>query len=82
MAAQTKAERQAANRMAHFQERQAERAARGARGLTESWMDRCRSIAGRYEQAARAAGKDPGEADAAWNDLSRTLAVWAERYSE
>ncbi|MCG5121607.1 hypothetical protein ACWGS5_13625 [Streptomyces albidoflavus] len=79
MAAQTKAERTAANRLAHYQDRQAERAARGARGLTESWMEECRAIAVRYEQAARAAGKDP---DAAWHDLSRTLSVWADRYSE
>ncbi|MEW1926370.1 hypothetical protein [Streptomyces sp. NPDC088360] len=79
MAAQTKEERQAANRLAHFQQREAERAARGPRGLAESWIERARAIAATRERAARAAGKDPA---AAWNDLARTVSTWVSRYEE
>ncbi|MFD9453424.1 hypothetical protein ACFWBC_10080 [Streptomyces sp. NPDC059985] len=61
----------AANRLAHFEKRQAERAARGPRGLAESWMERARAIA-----AAREASGD----SEAWNDLSRTIATWVSRY--
>lgn len=77
MAAQTKAERSAANRLAHFERRQAERAARGPRGLTESWIERARAVAAARERAAREAGGDP---DAAWNDLSLTVSNWVSRY--
>ncbi|MFD4764267.1 hypothetical protein ACFWOJ_37265 [Streptomyces sp. NPDC058439] len=79
MAVQTKAERQAANRLAHFEKRQAERAARGPRGLAESWMERARALAATQEKAAREAGKDP---EAVWNDLSRTIANWVARYEQ
>lgn len=71
MAAQTKAERTAANRLAHFEQRQAERAARGPRGLAESWMERARAVAAGREKA--------GDAEA-WNDLSRTISHWVSRY--
>ncbi|MEV8347144.1 hypothetical protein [Streptomyces niveus] len=71
MAAQTKAERQTANRLAHFQKRQAERADRGPRGLAESWMERARAIAATRE-------KDGDEE--VWNDLSRSIAAWVARY--
>ncbi|PBC72394.1 hypothetical protein BX261_7268 [Streptomyces sp. 2321.6] len=78
MAAQTKAERTAANRMAHFEKREAERRSRGPRGLAESWMERARAIAAAHETAARAAGgEDPA---AAWNDLARTISTWVSRY--
>ncbi|MFE7365920.1 hypothetical protein [[Kitasatospora] papulosa] len=73
MAAQTKAERQAANRLAHFQKRQAERAARGPRGLAESWMERARAIAATREKSGD---------EEAWNDLSRTIANWVARYEQ
>ena len=71
MAAQTKAERQAANRRAHFEQRQAERAARGPRGLAESWMERARAIAATREKN--------GDEDV-WNDLARTVSTWVSRY--
>ncbi|MFK0231405.1 hypothetical protein ACIQUL_37195 [Streptomyces sp. NPDC090303] len=73
MAAQTKAERQAANRRAHFEQRQAERAARGPRGLAESWMERARAVAATREKA--------GDEDV-WNDLSRSIANWVSRYEQ
>lgn len=71
MAAQTKAERQRANRLAHFEKRQAERAKRGPRGLAESWLERARAIAAEREEAG-----DPE----AWNDLARTVSTWVSRY--
>ncbi|WP_330335777.1 hypothetical protein OHS33_39280 (plasmid) [Streptomyces sp. NBC_00536] len=71
MGAQTKAERTAANRLAHFEKRQADRATRGPRGLAESWMERARAVA-----SAREANGDPE----AWNDLARTIATWVSRY--
>lgn len=71
MAAQTKAERQAANRLAHFEKRQKERAARGPRGLAESWIERARAVAAKRE-------KD-GDGEA-WNDLARTVSAWVSRY--
>ncbi|MGW3200090.1 hypothetical protein ACWDBD_37100 [Streptomyces sp. NPDC001118] len=77
MAVPTKAERTAANRLAHFEKRQAERAARGPRGLAESWIERARAVAVRREEATRAAGEDP---EAVWNDLARTIANWVSRY--
>jgi hypothetical protein len=77
VAAQTKAERRAANRLAHFEKRQKERAARGPRGLAESWIERARAIAADHEAAARAAGQDPA---AVWNDLARTVSTWVSRY--
>jgi hypothetical protein len=73
MAAQTKAERRAANRLAHFEQRQAERAARGPRGLAESWMERARAIAATREKS--------GDEDV-WNDLSRTISTWVSRYEQ
>ncbi|KUJ66551.1 MULTISPECIES: hypothetical protein [Streptomyces] len=73
MAAQTKAERQAANRRAHFEKRQAERAGRGPRGLAESWMERARSVA---------ATREEGGDEEVWNDLSRTIANWVARYEQ
>lgn len=73
MAAQTKAERQAANRLAHFERRQAERAARGPRGLAESWMERARAVAATREKAGD---------EEVWNDLSRSLAKWVSRYEQ
>lgn len=79
MAAQTKAERTAANRLAFFEQRQAERAGRGPRGLAESWWERARVVAVEREAAARAAGEDPA---AAWNDLAQTIAVWVSRYEQ
>ncbi|MEU6965067.1 hypothetical protein [Streptomyces chrestomyceticus] len=71
MAAQTKAERAALNRLAHFEKREAEREKRGPRGRAESWAERARSIAAQRERAG-----DPE----AWNDLARTLATWCSRY--
>jgi hypothetical protein len=71
VAAQTKAERRAANQLAHFQKRQEERAARGPRGLAESWMERARAVAAKRE-------KD-GDSEA-WNDLARTISTWVSRY--
>ncbi|MFH8520250.1 hypothetical protein ACH4CE_35305 [Streptomyces gelaticus] len=79
MAVQPKAERQAANRLAHFEKRQAERAARGPRGLAESWMERARAVAAKREAAARAAGEDP---ETVWNDLALTVSTWVTRYEE
>ncbi|MYW34456.1 hypothetical protein [Streptomyces sp. SID2119] len=73
MAAQTKAERRAANQRAHFEQRQAERAARGPRGLAESWMERARAIAATRETN--------GDEDV-WNDLARTMATWVSRYEK
>ncbi|MFF9483004.1 hypothetical protein [Streptomyces sp. NPDC014733] len=73
MAAQTKAERQAANRRAHFEKRQAERAARGPRGLAESWMERARAVAATREKSGD---------DEVWNDLARTISVWVSRYEQ
>ncbi|MDH6545891.1 hypothetical protein [Streptomyces sp. SPB4] len=73
MAAQSKAERTAANRLAHFERRQAERASRGPRGLAESWIERARAIA-----ADREKNGDPE----AWNDFARTVAVWVSRYEQ
>ncbi|MFK0203473.1 hypothetical protein [Streptomyces lavendulae] len=73
MAAQTKAERIAANRLAHFERRQAERASRGPRGLAESWIERARAIAANREKHG-----DPE----AWNDLARTISVWVSRYEQ
>jgi hypothetical protein len=74
---QTKAERQAANRLAHFERRQKEREARGPRGLAESWIERARAIAADRETAASQAGDDPA---AAWNDLALTVSNWVARY--
>ncbi|PJE97151.1 hypothetical protein CUT44_14320 [Streptomyces carminius] len=71
MAAQTKAERRAANRLAHFEERQKERAKRGPRGLAESWIERARAVAADRERN--------GDLEA-WNDLSRAVAAWVGRY--
>jgi hypothetical protein len=71
VAAQTKAERTAANRLAHFERRQAERAARGPRGLAESWIERARAIA---------AGREKNGDSEAWNDLARTISTWVSRY--
>jgi hypothetical protein len=71
VAVPTKAERTAANRLAHFEKRQAERAARGPRGLAESWMERARAVAANREKA--------GDAEA-WNDLARTISTWVSRY--
>ncbi|MEU9535879.1 hypothetical protein AB0D00_26670 [Streptomyces sp. NPDC048213] len=71
MAVQTKAERRALNQRAHFEQRQAERAARGPRGLAESWIERARAIAATRE-------KD-GDEDV-WNDLARTVSTWVSRY--
>jgi hypothetical protein len=71
MSAQTKAELTAANRLAHFEKRQKERAARGPRGLAESWIERARAIASAREEAG-----DPE----AWNDLARTVSNWVSRY--
>lgn len=79
MTAQTKAQRTAANRLAHFEKRQAERAARGPRGLAESWIERARAIAAAREAAAREAGEDP---EVVWNDLARTVSTWVGRYEE
>ncbi|MCQ1582308.1 hypothetical protein ACFC36_35885 [Streptomyces rubiginosohelvolus] len=73
MAAQTKAERRAANQRAHFEQRQAERAARGPRGLAESWMERARAIAATRETN--------GDEDV-WNDLARTMSTWVSRYEQ
>ncbi|MFD8822108.1 hypothetical protein ACFV1C_07090 [Streptomyces sp. NPDC059605] len=73
MAAQTKAERQAANRRAHFEKRQTERAGRGPRGLAESWMERARAVA---------ATREKGGDEEVWNDLSRTISVWVSRYEQ
>lgn len=73
MAVQTKAERQAANRLAHFEKRQAERAARGPRGLAESWMERARAVA---------ATREKGGDEDVWNDLSRSIAKWVARYEQ
>ncbi|MEW2312408.1 hypothetical protein AB0918_27880 [Streptomyces sp. NPDC006864] len=73
MAAQTKAERRAENQRAHFEQRQAERAARGPRGLAESWMERARAIAATRETN--------GDEDV-WNDLARTMATWVSRYEQ
>ncbi|MFJ6889840.1 hypothetical protein ACIQRC_34040 [Streptomyces californicus] len=73
MAVQTKAERRAANRREHFERRQAERAARGPRGLAESWMERARAIAATRETN--------GDEDV-WNDLARTIATWVSRYEQ
>ncbi|MFJ5820125.1 hypothetical protein ACIQGT_40500 [Streptomyces sp. NPDC093108] len=73
MAAQTKAERQAANRRAHFEKRQAERAERGPRGLAESWMERARAVA---------ATREKGGDEEVWNDLSRAMANWVSRYEQ
>ncbi|MFJ2589737.1 hypothetical protein [Streptomyces sp. NPDC087538] len=75
----TKAERRAANQLAHFQQRQEARAARGPRGLAESWMERARAVAVAREAAARAAGEDP---ETVWNDLARTVSTWVSRYEE
>ncbi|MFI5621490.1 hypothetical protein [Streptomyces sp. NPDC051567] len=71
MAAQTKAERTALNRRAHFERRQAEAAGRGQRGLAELWMERARAVA-----AARERGGD----NEAWSDLARSMAAWVARY--
>lgn len=80
MAAQSKAERRAANRAAHFERRQAERASRGSRGLAEGWIEHARAVAAQRETAARRAGEqDP---DAVWHDLARTVSTWVSRYSE
>ncbi|MFE7113107.1 hypothetical protein ACFU98_42545 [Streptomyces sp. NPDC057575] len=73
MAAQTKAERQAANRLAHFERRQAERAERGPRGLAESWMERARAVAATREKSGD---------EEVWNDLSRSIAAWVSRYEQ
>ncbi|TSB32376.1 hypothetical protein [Streptomyces benahoarensis] len=73
MAAQTKAERQAANRRAHFEKRQAERAGRGPRGLAESWMERARAVAATREKSGD---------EEVWNDLARTISVWVSRYEQ
>ncbi|MCS0606039.1 hypothetical protein NX794_33245 [Streptomyces sp. LP11] len=71
MAAQTKAERRAANQLDHFEKRQTERAQRGPRGLAESWMERARAVAAEREKN--------GDAEA-WNDLARTISTWVSRY--
>ncbi|QUI36326.1 hypothetical protein H9W91_35795 (plasmid) [Streptomyces alfalfae] len=73
MEAQTKAQRRALNQRAHFEQRQAERAARGPRGLAESWMERARAIA---------ATREKGGDEDVWNDLSRTIATWVSRYEQ
>ncbi|MDT0412742.1 MULTISPECIES: hypothetical protein [Streptomyces] len=73
MEAQSKAERRAINRRRHFEKRAAERGARGARGLAESWMEQARAVA-----AERERGGDPE----AWNDLARTLSQWVDRYQQ
>ncbi|MET9209643.1 hypothetical protein ABZW38_31475 [Streptomyces bacillaris] len=73
MAVQTKAERRALNQRVHFELRQAERAARGPRGLAESWMERARAIATNRERN--------GDEDV-WNDLARTIATWVSRYEQ
>ncbi|MFI8944782.1 hypothetical protein [Streptomyces syringium] len=73
MPAQTKAERTAINRLEHFKKRQEERAARGPRGLAESWIERARAIAVGREEAG-----DPE----VWNDLARTMSIWVSRYEE
>ncbi|MGW2181247.1 hypothetical protein ACWCXX_24740 [Streptomyces sp. NPDC001732] len=79
MAVQSKAERRALNQRAHFEKQQTARAARGPRGLAESWMERARAVAAAREAADRAAGRDPATV---WDDLSRTLANWVDRYSQ
>ncbi|MFE7427470.1 hypothetical protein [Streptomyces sp. NPDC057545] len=79
MAVQTKAERRAANQLAFFEKRQAERAGRGPRGLAESWIERARAVAVAREAEARAAGEDP---EAVWNDLAHTVSVWVSRYEQ
>ncbi|MFF9070506.1 hypothetical protein ACF09E_34690 [Streptomyces sp. NPDC014891] len=72
-AAQTRAERKAINQRLFFEKRQAERAERGPRGLAESWVERAYTVAADRERRG-----DPE----AWNDLSRTLATWVDRYTE
>lgn len=74
------AERRRANRLHHLQQRQAQQAARGAKGVASSWWDHARALAAEQEKQARQeTGCDP---DAAWNDLARALENWCSRYAQ
>lgn len=69
----TPAERTAANRRRHHEERQASQTARGPRGVAASWWDHVRAVAAAQERAGH---------PEAWDDLILTLENWAARYSQ
>lgn len=64
-------QRRAANRARHWEERQKRAAARGPRGIAGAWWDRARVVAADREKAGD---------QAAWDELSRWLENYCQRY--
>jgi hypothetical protein len=65
-------ERRRANRAKHHQDRQERHAARGPRGVAAAWWDHARATATQRERE--------GDSEA-WNDLTRTLENFCNRYA-
>ncbi|MFI9206410.1 hypothetical protein [Streptomyces sp. NPDC053048] len=66
-------EARAENRLRHAQQRQAEQAARGPKGVAAAWWDTARSIC-----VKRAAAGD----EEAWHELTRFLQNFCARYPQ